>query len=235
MNQFFLWIKFFYLSVFSWIRLFMYQFFHESIFSMYQFFLCISFFMNQFFLCISFFYVSVFSWIMFFLWISFFYASFYSCLHVCAISAPPKANVPPRFADIAIFEKGETAVIKIPFTGNPKPTAKWIRDGVEITSGDRYTVDIGERHAILTINRTDKVDDGPYRLQLENDLGSDSAVIKIAINGELTLSLSYAVVWILILSRLFNYPENSHRCFLSISSIYNYDDHNLKYCKFLEI
>lgn len=29
------------------------------------------------------------------------------------------------------------------------------------------------------------MDDGPYRLSLENDLGTDSAVIKIQINGNL--------------------------------------------------
>jgi len=75
-------------------------------------------------------------------------------------------------------------VLKIPFTGNPKPTATWLKDGNEITSGGRYRIETGERHAILTIKGSDKMDDGPYRLSLENDLGTDSAVIKIQINGK---------------------------------------------------
>lgn len=37
------------------------------------------------------------------------------------IKSPPKLNVPPRFRDLAFFERGENCVIKIPFTGYPKP------------------------------------------------------------------------------------------------------------------
>jgi hypothetical protein len=40
-----------------------------------------------------------------------------------------------------------------------------------------------ERHAILTIRDGSKLDSGPYRLQAENDLGMDSAIIKIQISG----------------------------------------------------
>nr|KAG5709145.1 hypothetical protein BaRGS_028601 [Batillaria attramentaria] len=97
------------------------------------------------------------------------------------ISSPPKINVPPRFKDVCTFEKGENVLLKIPFTGNPKPSVKWIRDGEEL-HGSRYHHEVTERHAILTIKNASKDDDGPYRLQLENNLGSDSAVIKIQVN-----------------------------------------------------
>ncbi|XP_052825204.1 twitchin isoform X2 [Octopus bimaculoides] len=97
------------------------------------------------------------------------------------IKSSPKINVPPRFRDISTFEKGESVVLKIPFTGNPKPTVKWIRDGEELR-GAHYHVEITDRHAILTIKDANKDDDGPYRLSLENDLGADSAIIKIQIN-----------------------------------------------------
>ena len=91
--------------------------------------------------------------------------------------------MPPRFLDTANFEKDEDIVIKIPFTGNPKPTAKWMRDSVELSNGAKYKIETGDRHAILTIRKSDRTDDGPYRLQLDNDLGTDSAIIKIAVNG----------------------------------------------------
>lgn len=64
---------------------------------------------------------------------------------------------------------------------------KWLRDGNEINTGGRYKVEVGERHAFLTIHSADKMDDGPYRLQLENDLGTDYAIIKIAVNGKNTI------------------------------------------------
>ena len=111
------------------------------------------------------------------------YLYYLSCL------APPKINVPPRFQDIATFDKGEDIVLKIPFTGNPKPTATWIRDGDDIKQGGKFRVETGDRHAILTIKGADKMDDGPYRLQLENDLGTDSAIIKIQINGKICINV----------------------------------------------
>ena len=82
-------------------------------------------------------------------------------------------------------------MIKIPFTGYPKPKAKWFRDSNEVQSGDKYKVEIGDRHAMLTIRNSDRFDDGPYRLQLENDIGQDSAIIKLAVNGIHSFFISY--------------------------------------------
>lgn len=45
------------------------------------------------------------------------------------IMTAPKLNVPPRFRDTAFFDKGENVVIKVPFTGHPKPRITWIREG----------------------------------------------------------------------------------------------------------
>ncbi len=70
-----------------------------------------------------------------------------------SFSAAPKINVPSRFQDVAIYEKGEDVVLKIPFTGHPKPTARWLRDGEEIKSGGQYDIEIGPRHAFLTIKK----------------------------------------------------------------------------------
>ena len=73
--------------------------------------------------------------------------------------------------------------MKIPFTGYPKPKIRWTRDGVDVSGSNHYRVETGERHAILTIKAAEKSDDGPFHLEVENDLGMDSAVIKVAING----------------------------------------------------
>jgi len=45
------------------------------------------------------------------------------------IKTAPKINVPPRFRDTAFFDKGENVVVKIPFTGNPRPKITWSREG----------------------------------------------------------------------------------------------------------
>lgn len=60
----------------------------------------------------------------------------------CLASAPPKFNVPPRFRDTAFFDKGENAVLKIPFTGHPKPKITWYRGNEHIESGGHYHVEV---------------------------------------------------------------------------------------------
>ena len=98
------------------------------------------------------------------------------------IMTAPKLNIPPRFRDTAYFGKGENAVIKIAFTGNPKPKISWVREGETIESGGHYSIEVKERHAILTIRDVSKIDSGPYRITAENEIGQDSEVIKIQIS-----------------------------------------------------
>jgi len=50
-----------------------------------------------------------------------------------------------------------------------------------------------ERHAILTIRDGSKLDSGPYRLLAENELGMDSAIIKIQISGMYVIGNGSAV------------------------------------------
>lgn len=57
-------------------------------------------------------------------------------------TAAPKLNVPPRFRDTAFFDKGENVVIKIPFTGFPKPKISWYRGTEHIESGGHYHVEV---------------------------------------------------------------------------------------------
>lgn len=73
-------------------------------------------------------------------------------------------------------------VIKIPFTGYPKPKITWVREGENIESGFHYHIEVKERHAILTIRDGTKLDSGPYRITAANELGQDSAIIKIQIS-----------------------------------------------------
>ena len=96
-------------------------------------------------------------------------------------SVAPKIKVPARFRDtVASFSKGETVKLKIPVTGYPKPTSSWTVDGRRVNRG----VEDAERHAVLTIPNAERKDSGEYELTAENEVGSDSAVIHICINGK---------------------------------------------------
>ena len=98
------------------------------------------------------------------------------------IMSPPKLHVPPRFRDLATFGRGESCVIKIPFTGFPRPRMRWSKEGEEIEAGAHFELEVKERHALIVIKDASRLDDGPYRLYAENELGSDSAVIEIRIS-----------------------------------------------------
>ncbi|XP_023314705.1 twitchin isoform X11 [Trichogramma pretiosum] len=97
------------------------------------------------------------------------------------IMTPPKLIVPPRFRDTAYFDKGSNVVIKVSFTGFPKPKINWIREGETIESGEHYDIQTTERHATLVIRGAFRTDSGPYRVSAENDMGQDSKIIEIKI------------------------------------------------------
>ena len=98
------------------------------------------------------------------------------------IKQPPRLNVPPRFRDSAFFDKGENAVMKIPFTGNPKPNITWKKDSENIETGAHFQVKTEERHALLTITDCSKDDSGPYTITAENELGTDFALINVCVS-----------------------------------------------------
>ncbi|XP_040159958.1 twitchin isoform X6 [Anopheles arabiensis] len=98
------------------------------------------------------------------------------------IKSPPKLNVPPRFRDTAFFDNGENIEIKIPFTGFPKPRCHWTLKGEQIESGSHYHIETRERHTVLTIRDGSQLDSGTYTITIENELGQDTADIKIQIS-----------------------------------------------------
>ncbi|KAL1383363.1 hypothetical protein pipiens_013162 [Culex pipiens pipiens] len=98
------------------------------------------------------------------------------------IKSPPKLNVPPRFRDTAFFDNGENIEIKIPFTGFPKPRCHWNLKGEQIESGSHYHIETRERHTVLTIRDGSQFDSGDYTITIENELGQDTAEIKIQIS-----------------------------------------------------
>ena len=60
--------------------------------------------------------------------------------------------------------------------------AKWFKGNEELKPSDRVKMDITPTHAILTVKEADKDDEGPYRVEIENDLGKDKADLKAEVN-----------------------------------------------------
>ncbi|KAF6776198.1 hypothetical protein AHF37_04474, partial [Paragonimus kellicotti] len=94
----------------------------------------------------------------------------------------PRINLTSRWQEPTEWDRGDTIRIKVPFTGYPKPTAKWSLNGKELREGKQVKMELKDRHAILTLENVGEEFSGKLTIQLENDMGSDSATIELRIN-----------------------------------------------------
>ncbi|KAF8572507.1 hypothetical protein P879_00960 [Paragonimus westermani] len=99
-----------------------------------------------------------------------------------AVKSKPRINLTSRWQEPTEWDRGDTIRIKVPFTGYPKPTAKWSLNGKELREGKQVKMELKERHAILTLENVGEELAGKLTLQLENEMGSDSATIEIRVN-----------------------------------------------------
>lgn len=97
--------------------------------------------------------------------------------------AAPKIKLPERYKTTVMFEKDEQVTLRIPYTGNPQPSAKWFKGTEEIKPSETYQVDISHHYVTLKINKPNNSFSGVYNLKLSNSLGSDTCEIKIQIAG----------------------------------------------------
>jgi len=98
--------------------------------------------------------------------------------------------LPERYKQTVTFEKDEQVTIKIPYTGSPQPNAKWTKNDEEIKQSDIYHVEVTNHFAVLKINKPSNMQSGNYKLNLANNLGSDSCEIKIEIAGKILFYFS---------------------------------------------
>ncbi len=73
------------------------------------------------------------------------------CVYL-VLSAPPQLTLPEKYSSPVTIDRGQDIVIKIPFTGHPKPKAKWFKDGQELKTGTLIyqTIDSFMWHSFVT-------------------------------------------------------------------------------------
>lgn len=97
-------------------------------------------------------------------------------------SAKPQIHLPSRWQEPTEWERGDSIVIKVPYTGFPKPKAKWTLNGKDIREGKNVNTLLKDRHAIITLENVGEEFSGKLNITLENEMGSDSANIELRIN-----------------------------------------------------
>ncbi|RUS77262.1 hypothetical protein EGW08_014976, partial [Elysia chlorotica] len=79
---------------------------------------------------------------------------------------------------------GQEFTLKIPYSGTPKPTAKWELDGNDVADPPRITIKVSTRtlepeYAILHCAKSKREDAGKYQLTLKNAEGTDTAKVNV--------------------------------------------------------
>ncbi|KFM71227.1 Muscle M-line assembly protein unc-89, partial [Stegodyphus mimosarum] len=78
----------------------------------------------------------------------------------------------------------QTVKFTVKFTGKPKPTAKWTKDGAELViDGDRVkSVEEAEDSLTIILEDTKKEDAGKYSCTITNSEGSDTSTCKLTVS-----------------------------------------------------
>ena len=96
------------------------------------------------------------------------------------ISVEPKINVPFHLRHLLTCLPGEILRLRFGYTGQPKPTIEWDKDGRDI-KGPRYEIKTTDKESVLIIYKVAKEDAGKYTMVATNSLGHDTASIEIQI------------------------------------------------------
>lgn len=87
----------------------------------------------------------------------------------------------------ARIEEGKNAALTVKCSGLPEPTAKWLKDGQEVTADARIKINKKDGTYSLTVDKCTSQDQGSYEVQLTNALGQISANCSLSVDCKLKI------------------------------------------------
>ncbi|KAL3088858.1 hypothetical protein niasHS_009150 [Heterodera schachtii] len=99
------------------------------------------------------------------------------------LSTKPRLFVPPKYFTAQGLEVSAEHSIefRVPYKAYPVVNATWQHGEQKIENGGRYAIIVDEKTVSLRISGATRADAGDYRLHVSNNVGSDTAVLKLTV------------------------------------------------------
>ncbi|XP_078098450.1 immunoglobulin-like and fibronectin type III domain-containing protein 1 [Mustelus asterias] len=85
---------------------------------------------------------------------------------------------------ITVVKAGQTATVKVPFSGKPPVKVSWYKDGEEMFEDNRISIDTSKNFTRLSISKCNRKDSGNMTIKLKNESGTASANISLAVTDK---------------------------------------------------